>query len=241
MTGVAQAMESHRAPQPRDPQIDRTQPIAPQIYSALRQRIVDNRLEPGEQISESTLAKTFEISRTPLRAALQQLAREGLIDILPQVGSVVARLDTARLEEAVFMRAALEEAVVRRLASRPFNPDLLAASFAAQEVAAKADDYAVFFREDEKFHSLLSELAGVPNAWKMVQSIKGHVDRQRFKMMSGISYRSMRAYREHQEIVRRIAAGEEEQAARAMRAHVNSVLELAPPEAGSGHGKPAET
>ena len=239
VSGALQAMEPHAASAPRDAQIERAQPIAPQIYAVLRQRIVDNRLEPGEQISEAALAKTFEISRTPLRAALQQLSREGLIDILPQVGSVVARLDTARLEEAVFMRAALEEAVARRLAGRRFDQDRLAASFAAQEVAAKADNYEVFFREDERFHALLAELAGVPNAWKMVHSIKGHVDRQRYKMMSGIPYRSMRAYREHQEVVRRIVAGDSEGAARAMRVHVNSVLELTPPEVKDGEPQQA--
>ena len=234
-----QAVDTRPAAPPRDVQIDRTQAIAPQIYAVLRQRIVDNRLGPEEQLSESALAKTFDISRTPLRAALQQLAREGLIDILPQVGSVVAKLDTARLEEAVFMRAALEEAVARRLASRPFDRDRLVASFAAQEVAAKADNYEVFFREDERFHALLAELAGVPNAWKMVHSIKGHVDRQRYKMMSGIPYRSMRAYREHQEVVRRIVAGDSEGAARAMRVHVNSVLELTPPEVKDGEPQQA--
>ena len=79
--------------------IDRSRSIAPQIYDALRARIVDNRLPPGASLSESEIAKFCEISRTPLRAALQQLAGEGLIIVRPQVGSVVAPHDEARLRE----------------------------------------------------------------------------------------------------------------------------------------------
>ena len=59
--------------------LDLTKPIPPQLYGILRQRIVDNTLEPGEQISEACLAQEFDVSRTPLRAALQQLAADGLV------------------------------------------------------------------------------------------------------------------------------------------------------------------
>lgn len=216
-------------------EIDRMLPIAAQVYAILRQRIVDNRMRPGAPIGESTLALRLNISRTPLRAALQQLAKEGMIVTRPQVGSVVAQLDAARLEEAVVMRAALEAAVVRRLAERGFDERLLERSFADQEVAAEADDYAGFFSHDEKFHAKLAELAGLPNVWAAIQSVKGHVDRQRYKMMSGISFRSKRAFRDHKEIVRLISAGDANGAERAMRAHVNSVLEMNPNTPGHDH------
>ncbi|MFT6932630.1 MAG: DNA-binding GntR family transcriptional regulator [Paracoccaceae bacterium] len=209
-------------------EIDRMMPIAPQVYAILRQRIVDNRLQPGAPIGENTLALRLNISRTPLRAALQQLAKEGMIVTRPQVGSVVAQLDGARLEEAVVMRAALEAAVVRRLAERGFREQLLTQSFAEQEIAAEADDYATFFSHDETFHAKLAELAGLPNVWAAIQSVKGHVDRQRYKMMAGIPFRSRRAFRDHKEIVRLILAGDADGAEQAMRAHVNSVLEMNP-------------
>lgn len=209
-------------------QVNPSLPIAPQAYEFLRQCIVDNTLPPGAPISEGIFAAQLKISRTPLRTAMQQLAGEGLIVTRPQVGSVVAMLDTERLEEAVFMRSVLEEAVVRRLAERGLDRQVLAKSFAVQKLAADADDYATFFQEDEQFHAKLAVLAGVPNTWRLVHSVKGHVDRQRFRMMSGIPYRSMRAYRDHLKIVRRIAAGDGDGAALEMRKHVHSVLELVP-------------
>ncbi|WP_421853328.1 GntR family transcriptional regulator [Oricola sp.] len=206
--------------------VDRSRPITPQVYDHLRQLIVDNRLGPGARLSESMLADALAISRTPLRAALQQLANEGLVKILPQVGSVVAELDNDRLHEAIFIRAALETAVVRKLASAPFDAGPLDTILTIQARTAEIDDYATFFFYDEAFHAKLAEMANVPHAWSLVHSVKGHVDRQRYTMMAGIPMRSQRAYDEHRAILERIAAGDPDGAARAMHDHVHSVLEL---------------
>lgn len=205
--------------------IDRSHSIAPQIYDALRARIVDNRLPPGAFLSEAEIARFCDISRTPLRAALQQLASEGLIIVRPQVGSVVAPHDEARLREAVFIRCAIEEAVARRLAETGVDDERLAPILAAQKLAAERDDYMTFFRHDERFHEALAEMAGVPNAWHLVQSVKAHVDRRRLKLMSSIEGRSMQAYRDHIALLDHIRAHDASAAARVIRAHVDSVFE----------------
>ena len=206
--------------------LDLTKPIPPQLYEILRQRIVDNTLQPGERISEACLAQEFNVSRTPLRAALQQLATDGLVSVRPQVGTLVAGLDAGQLNEAVFIRAALECAVVETLAGSAVDFRELDLILAQQAAAAEADDFAIFFRHDESFHAKLAELAGTPTAWKLVQSVKGHVDRQRYSMMAGIPMRSRRAYDEHLLIMDRIRNGDVAGAAKAMADHVASVLEL---------------
>ena len=206
--------------------LDLTKPIPPQLYEILRQRIVDNTLQPGERISEACLAQEFNVSRTPLRAALQQLATNGLVFVRPQVGTLVAGLDVGQLNEAVFIRAALECAVVETLAGSAVDFRELDLILAQQAAAAEADDFATFFRHDESFHAKLAELAGTPTAWKLVQSVKGHVDRQRYSMMAGIPMRSRRAYDEHLLIMDRIRNGDVAGAAKAMADHVASVLEL---------------
>ncbi len=206
--------------------LDLTKPIPPQLYEILRQRIVDNTLQPGERISEACLAQEFNVSRTPLRAALQQLATDGLVSVRPQVGTLVAGLDVGQLNEAVFIRAALECAVVETLAGSAVDFRELDLILAQQAAAAEADDFATFFRHDESFHAKLAELAGTPTAWKLVQSVKGHVDRQRYSMMAGIPMRSRRAYDEHLLIMDRIRNGDVAGAAKAMADHVASVLEL---------------
>ena len=207
-------------------EIDKTQPISRQLYDVLRRRIVDNTLPPGVRLSEANLAKEFDVSRTPLRAALQQLATEGLVTIRPQVGTAVAGLDAEQLRQAVFIRTALERAVVEKLARERSDLSALEPILAQQRVNAEIDDYATFFIQDEAFHAKLADLAGVAPSWKLVQSVKGHVDRQRYKLMSGIPMRSRRAFEEHLLIVEKIREGNVSGASSAMANHVASVLDL---------------
>lgn len=205
--------------------IDRAQPIGPQVYAALRQRIVDGRLPGGTPVHENDIAALCLVSRTPLRSALQQLVNEGLIVTTPQVGSVVAPPDRSRLEEALFVRSAIEQQVVRRLADGGLDEAALALVLDRQAAAAEIDDYAAFFDADEEFHALLARMAGVPNAWQLVHSIKAHVDRERFLLLSSTPGRSRQSHGDHLRIIEAICAGDGDRAAREIAMHVASVLE----------------
>jgi DNA-binding GntR family transcriptional regulator len=218
--------------------IHRGQPIGPQMYDALRLRIVDNRLPAGTPIHENDIAALCQVSRTPLRAALQQLANEGLISTRPQVGSVVAPRDRRRFLEALFVRSAIERQVAARLARTGLDETALAPIMERQQEAAAVDDYAAFFEADEAFHSLLARMAEVPTAWQLVQTVKAHVDRERLILMSSIRGRSERAYRDHCRILDAIRSGDSERAAQEMAAHIDSVLD--PTGAGASSGRSAE-
>lgn len=209
--------------------IDRSRAIAPQLYQALRQRIIDCRLPAGTPIHESDIAALCQVSRTPLRAALQQMVNEGLVVTRPQVGSIVAERDHARFLEALFIRSAIESQIVRRLAVTGIDEKALAPIMMRQERSAKIDDYAAFFEDDEAFHEILAEMAGVPGAWQLAQSVKAHVDRERFILMSSIHGRSERAYRDHLRILDAIRAGDPDRAASEMVAHIETVLNVSEP------------
>lgn len=213
--------------------IDRRLPIGPQIYAELRRRIIDRRLPEGTPIHESDIAALCFISRTPLRTALTQLQAEGLIVTRPQVGSSVAPRDRARFLEALFVRAAIEREVARRLARTGLDEGALAPVLKRQAAAALADDHEGFFQADEDFHALLAEMAEVPNAWSLVQSVKSHVDRERFILMSSIRGRLERARREHLTVLDAIRSGDGARAADEMGRHVESVLHAV---AGDGAG-----
>ncbi|MBQ2690284.1 MAG: GntR family transcriptional regulator, partial [Solobacterium sp.] len=64
-----------------------------QVYNTLLAWITDGTLQPGEKILDSEIAAYFSMSRTPVREALQMLADQKLIDILPSRGSVVSQID----------------------------------------------------------------------------------------------------------------------------------------------------
>ena len=77
---------------------------ARRVYGLLRQRIVEMSMLPGTRIVEKELAEELGTSRTPVHEAVQRLAEEGLIEVLPRVGTFVARIPLDSLEEAMLVR-----------------------------------------------------------------------------------------------------------------------------------------
>ena len=75
--------------------LDRTRQAAPQVFEWLRGSILSLQLAPGTALSRAELADRFELSQTPVRDALLQLAQEGLVDIFPQHATLVSRIDIA--------------------------------------------------------------------------------------------------------------------------------------------------
>ncbi len=71
----------------------RGEALVPHLYRDLRERIVSGALAPGEAVSESRIAEGYGVSRTPIREAFKKLAEDGFLDVVPQVGSFVARID----------------------------------------------------------------------------------------------------------------------------------------------------
>jgi DNA-binding GntR family transcriptional regulator len=92
--------------------------------TALRDLIVEGALAPGSRISERELCARFGISRTPLREALKVLAREGLIELLPNRGARVARLDPKDVADMFDLMGALEALAGRLAARRITEPEL---------------------------------------------------------------------------------------------------------------------
>jgi DNA-binding GntR family transcriptional regulator len=98
------------------PPVGRSETLAHQAYQAIRVAIQNDALTPGKFYSENELGQSMGISRTPVREALIELAREGLVEVIPQRGFRL-RIPTADEATEVFeLRTVLESHVVKRLA-----------------------------------------------------------------------------------------------------------------------------
>ena len=78
------------------------------IYEHLRYRIITNELVAGQQLYEKELMQAYQIGRTPLREIFQELQRNGLIEIIPKLGTRVVTLDLRTLRETIQLRRELE-------------------------------------------------------------------------------------------------------------------------------------
>jgi DNA-binding GntR family transcriptional regulator len=206
-----------------------TEPIARQVTRVLRHAIVTMRIKPGEMLSEQEIVTRLGVSRQPVREAFIKLGEAGLIRVLPQRGTLVVKISRPAVEDAHFIREAVECAVAREAALSA--PDrsiaILSDSLARQRRAAKAKDAEDFFALDEEFHRRLAEAAGRPSAWRVVEDVKPQMDRVRFIDMTDAM--PMRVViDQHAAILAAVRERDPANAQAAMRAHLSEILKSLP-------------
>jgi DNA-binding GntR family transcriptional regulator len=193
------------------------------VYETLRRKVLTLEFPPGSALSENELAARLGVSRTPVRESLILLAEEGLVQVFPQVGSFVSRVDPARVADAQFLREAVELASLEDLPGE-LDPGIvgeLRENLAGQRRPGL--DVEEFFALDEAFHHALLRLSGHGNAWATVVSAKGHLDRAR---RLGLQATAPPAFTDqHVEIFDAVLAGDVAAARKAMRAHLRAVFD----------------
>lgn len=204
---------------------DSTMSASRRVYLWLRRRIVEMDMLPGTRVVERDIAEEFGTSRTPVHEAVQRLADEGLIEIVPRSGTFVARIPLDALEEANLVRHALETAIIEKAAQRvqPADTARLRDILAEQEAAIASNDFASFHRTDERFHALLAELSGYPGVWPIIQQAKTQMDRYR-QLTLPLEGRMPGVLEEHRAVVEAIEARDPEKAVAAMREHLDHVM-----------------
>lgn len=182
------------------------------------------KLPPGSPLSENELAEHLAVSRTPVRESLILLAEEGLVQVFPQLGTFVSRVDTDKVADAQFVREAIEIASLKDAVERCTEDDIdaLVENLDRQsEPGLSMDD---FFELDEKFHQALLKAGGHSAAWRSVESAKAHLDRAR-----RLGLRDTRPIPEliaqHTAIVDAVRNADFDAAEQAMRAHLRAVFD----------------
>jgi DNA-binding GntR family transcriptional regulator len=202
--------------------IDRSGPIPDQVYRILRQAILSLAMPPGAVIVEKEITRRLGISRTPLRDAVRQLADERLVDIRPQSGTYVALIDRHQLEQGRLIRRALEVEGTRLAAGHVDEAAIerLQDLIALQERAVARGRHAEFIDQDDAFHRRISELSGYERLWPIINRSKAHLDRVRH-LSSLMPRQAAKAIAQHKAIVKALAGGDPELAARAMAHHLD--------------------
>lgn len=204
--------------------LDRHRSATDQVHAVLRQAIVDVRLAPGSQISENSICRQFSVSRTPVRAAIQRLSEEGLVDVYPQVGSFVAPIRLVGLQDSHFIRRSLEIALLREVATL-WKPEMSRAMrdiVAEQERFIAAGDGDGFFRADEAFHHLLGTFAGREGVWQAILAAK--VPLTRFQRSWQTAERLPDVIREHLAVVDALDRGDPSCAEQALITHLDMIF-----------------
>lgn len=156
---MTQAKAAFSAPMPHDMQPIENVPLRVQVADRLRSAILSGRLKPGTGLVETALAEQMNVSRAPIREAIQILENDGLVETIAYKGKRVKPLTAREVEETYSLREVFEVMAVRRILENGAPLDILRTHCDEMAAAAKADDFAALVAADEAFHRALIRLA----------------------------------------------------------------------------------
>jgi DNA-binding GntR family transcriptional regulator len=203
------------------------QRAADTVREALRDAILEGDLAPGERLREEELAREFCVSRTPVREALKQLHSEGLVEVSPHQGAVVASLTVEDILAIYVVREALE-GVSARLAARRASPEQcsrLLAIIEEMESQAETMSPGQMAELNLRFHAELRKAAGNRYLERFLGQIE-HAVRRFGHTTYAYPGRMQTSIAEHRRIVDAVVARNPEQAEALAIHHMQEARQL---------------
>ena len=199
-----------------------------ETYDKLRYRIITNQLSPGEVLNEKELMKQYKIGRTPLREVFLQLQRDGLIQMIPRLGTLVAPLDIHEVREIVEIRRELE-GLVGRLAAERITPDQLEAlkTILGQVTTmqtAKGEPLRTLTQLDVDFHDILYQATRNRKLKESMHELQGLMSR--FWYHLGFQWQEfVDQFDDFQEVLQALENKDGQRAQEALKKHIDFFVE----------------
>lgn len=197
------------------------------VHAALRRRIINNEFAAGERLVESRISEEFGVSRTTLRAALRELARENLVEISNRHGCFVARMSSAEIEDSLYARYLLEASA----ASNDLHwitPELLVSledQIENMKTASATGDMASVVDADTVFHGIILSAGGrarVAELWHMLDGQMGSLMRSSLDEQDN----EVDIAQRHELVIEALRSGHADTIERAIRDHyIRSALQ----------------
>lgn len=202
-----------------------TTSITSQVTNAIRDAIVDGDYEPGQKLSEVNLSEYYQVSRTPIREALKQLEREGLVEIIPRVGTCVTKPTEKELKELFTVKEVLEGLAAGLLAVNRSTEEIkrIQKSVADMEKAIQTSDNKLYVNANTVFHKAILEGADNSKLSYMLNLLLNQIPYNRYVYLTiEDPKRLKKSLNEHKAILAAIEKGDPEEAEKAMREHVKA-------------------
>ncbi|MEU4066089.1 GntR family transcriptional regulator [Streptomyces wedmorensis] len=198
-----------------------------QVAHALRAALISGELRPGVVYSAPTLAEDFGVSATPVREAMLDLAREGLVEPVRNKGFRVTEVDERDLDQYTEIRALIEIPTVGRVTEVATREDLEALRPVAEDIvrAAREHDLIGYLEADRRFHLTLLSLSGNE---RLVETVGDLRKRSRLYGLTALDERGdlIPSAEEHLELLDLMLTGDAEAAESCMTRHLGHVRSL---------------
>ncbi|MEB3419073.1 GntR family transcriptional regulator [Salipiger marinus] len=196
-------------------------------FTRIRDAIVSGDLAFGERLSEVQIAEALEMSKAPVRTAFLELRDRRLVTIVPQAGTYVFSPSREDVHEMSSFRAILETAGMRLSlqAARATVLDTLATTIPRMEKALGEGNWKDYEAADMEYHLAFINNSGnsyLPQAYDLTAPA---IKALRVRLQAGTGAYRKQSFGEHKQILRHLEAGDPDQAAEALRAHIMVINE----------------
>jgi DNA-binding GntR family transcriptional regulator len=208
---------------PTKASVSRSGETVSKIVQRLKEQILDGRLAPGQRLISADLVEQLGVSRGPLREAFRQLDAERLIDVTPNRGATVRRLDVIAVKELYQIRMALEGFAARLAAEKIDEGDHRAYLSAVLERGRRHRTnpiFAAFITDNREFHQAIVHICGNPELGKLIDKYQQPVFMIQLRQIIGTDQVIANALDEHERIAEGILSGSPEAAYLAMQTHL---------------------
>ncbi len=199
-----------------------------EIYQDLWQQIINFDLFPGARVTETELAETYKISRTPIREALKRLEVEGLITIRPKQGCYVRQVDIGLISDYYTVRVALEAMTVELACEHMTDEELQEFADDWYPANLKTMRYELdhIKNKEESFHTIIAKGSNNPVLLEYLQNVNNRI--RPVRMLGFPDEKSIRdTYQEHFDIICFIQQRDVARAKEAMIAHIRKSQDIA--------------
>ena len=196
---------------------------ADRLRSEIEDDILSCKLKPGDRLDESKLAEKYGTSRTPVREALRQLSSNGLIEIRPHKGAIVAKLGIRELVEHFEVMAELEGACCRLAAKACLKSDIEAITEANEmcRTLIERNDIQGYQKANEDFHESIHAACHNGYLIRLTTSLRNRIASYRRMQLEQVN-RLNTSVQEHDRIIKAIQQGLPDEADRLMQSHISN-------------------
>lgn len=202
--------------------------IKDRIYEDVRHDIITFRYQPGEKLSEYSLAEKFGVSRSPVRSVLQKLESESLVVIDPQRGTFVTKLDYDYIRDIIYLRWCVESTLMCQIADQQPKALLLELRKCLENqkdlLQSDAIDPEEFTALDNAFHETIYTGSHRENLWDIIQEV--NTSYLRFRMLDLVEGNSHRQiYQDHCKLVQFMEHNDQNELRSLLHQHLNGNLQ----------------
>ena len=204
--------------------------LGQKVYHTLRHAILSLAYRPGEILRKPDICAPLGVSRSPVADAVARLQVEGLVDVVPQAGTFVARFSMQEIREGAFLREAIEVAAIELVAARITEDQLqrLRRNLPVQAALVADGDIPGFYALDAEMHELLLSFTGFPKLAQVSETAWLHVNRAR-QLILPVPGRIDATLAEHGAILAALEARDPAAARDAVRSHLRQLISYLEP------------